>query len=153
MKVVIALGSNLGERESNLNGAIEELKKIIKVEKISKFMETDPVGGPEQPQFLNAVLVGVSELDAHELLKKTQEIEKLFGRERIIHWGPRTLDIDLISCGDIQIKSEELTLPHPLADKRKFVLEPWLEIDSTAYLVGKGSVSEILSQLNQKSNL
>ena len=97
MKVVIALGSNLGERESNLNGAIEELKKIIKVEKISKFIETDPVGGPEQPQFLNAVLVGESDLDAHELLKKTQEIEKLFGRERIIHWGPRTLDIDLIS--------------------------------------------------------
>ena len=153
MKVVIALGSNLGERESNLNGAIEELKKIIKVEKISKFIETDPVGGPEQPQFLNAVLVGESDLDAHELLKKTQEIEKLFGRERIIHWGPRTLDIDLISYGDLQIKSEELTLPHPLADKRKFVLEPWLQIDPTAYLVGKGSVTEILSQLNQKSNL
>jgi 2-amino-4-hydroxy-6-hydroxymethyldihydropteridine diphosphokinase len=144
MKTVIALGSNIGDRVANLNGAIEKLKGFIKIDKVSTFHDTDPVGGPEQPNFLNAVLIGDTNLDPHELLIKCLEVENEFGRTREIHWGPRTLDIDLISVGESVIKSETLTLPHPLAHERKFVLEPWLEVDPNGELIGRGRVSDLL---------
>jgi 2-amino-4-hydroxy-6-hydroxymethyldihydropteridine diphosphokinase len=144
MKTVISLGSNIGDRVANLNGAIEKLKGFIKIDKVSTFHDTDPVGGPEQPNFLNAVLIGDTNLDPHELLIKCLEVENEFGRTREIHWGPRTLDIDLISVGESVIKSETLTLPHPLAHERKFVLEPWLEVDPNGELIGRGRVSDLL---------
>ena len=147
MKIVLALGSNLGYLNSNLNGAIDELRKIIKVEKISKFHETSPVGGPVQPNFLNAVIVGESSMTSKELLRACQEIENSFGRARSEHWGPRTLDIDLIIFGS-EIRSEpELTLPHPLAHLRKFVLEPWVEIDPDGEIPGKGKIRKLLAEL------
>ena len=147
MKIVLALGSNLGELSSNLNGAIDELRKIIEVENISKFHETSPVGGPVQPNFLNAVIVGESSMTSKELLHACQEIEKSFGRVRSEHWGPRTLDIDLIIFGS-EIRSEpELTLPHPLAHLRKFVLEPWVEIDPDGEIPGKGKIRKLLAEL------
>lgn len=147
MKVVLALGSNVGNREAILIGSIEEIKKFCTIEKISKFYETEPVGGPAQDNFLNAVLIGESNLDPHELLICCLEIENKFGRKREIHWGPRTLDIDLISVGDLQLNSPNLTLPHPLAHQRAFVLEPWFEIDPAANLVGRGQISELLAAL------
>jgi 2-amino-4-hydroxy-6-hydroxymethyldihydropteridine diphosphokinase len=144
MKAVISLGSNIGDRVANLNGAIDKIKKFVKVDKVSTFHDTDPVGGPEQPNYLNAVLIGDTNLDPHELLIRCLEVENEFGRTREIHWGPRTLDIDLISVGESVIKSETLTLPHPLAHERKFVLEPWLEVDPAGELIGKGRVADLL---------
>jgi 2-amino-4-hydroxy-6-hydroxymethyldihydropteridine diphosphokinase len=144
MKAVISLGSNLGDRVANLTGAIEKIKKFITVDKVSTFHDTDPVGGPEQPNFLNAVLIGDTNLDPHELLIRCLEVENEFGRTREVHWGPRTLDIDLITVGESVINSKTLTLPHPLAHERKFVLEPWLEVDPSGELVGKGRVSDLL---------
>ena len=144
MKTVISLGSNLGDRAENLNGAISKLKEFIGNAKVSKFYETDPIGGPEQSKYLNAVLVGETHLEPHEILQKCLEIEKIFGRTREIHWGPRTLDLDLISVDDLVINSETLLLPHPLAHQRRFVLEPWYEVDPDGELVGKGRVIDLL---------
>jgi len=140
MKVVIALGSNLGDRKSILDEAVLSLKQVITVKAVSTYIETDPVGGPDQPRYLNAVLVGESDLAPEELLRKMQAIENSAGRVRIERWGARTLDLDLIAAGDIVQESEFLTLPHPRAHERRFVLDPWLEIDPEATLPGFGEV-------------
>ena len=140
MKVVIALGSNLGDRKGTLDEAVEELRKMITITKVSSYIETDPVGGPEQPDYLNAVLIGESELSPTDLLSTMQEIELAAGRERIERWGARTLDLDLIVYGDLVMETEFLTLPHPRAHERRFVLDPWLEVEPGAYLPGFGEV-------------
>ncbi len=140
MRVVIALGSNLGDRQATLDSAVQSLRKVIIVNKVSSYIETDPVGGPEQPRYLNAVLIGESECGAEELLVKMQAIENEAGRERIERWGARTLDLDLICVGDLVMESETLTLPHPRAHQRRFVLDPWLELDPQASLPGFGEV-------------
>ncbi len=147
MRVVIALGSNLGDRSLNIDSAVMELAKIIEITHLSANHETDPVGGPAQPKYLNAVLIAESELDPHELLIGVLEIENQLGRTREVHWGPRTIDIDLISAGDEVINSEVLVLPHPRAHERVFVLKPWLEIDPDAALLGYGPAQEILAGL------
>ena len=142
MKVVIALGSNLGDSNSHLHHAIEELGKSVNIEAVSSFYKTAPVGGPPQDDFLNAVLIAQTEIDPLDLLVIMQEIEIMAGRTREVHWGPRTLDLDLISYGDTVIEEPHLTLPHPRACERAFVLEPWLEIDPTATLIGYGPISD-----------
>ena len=147
MRAVIALGSNLGNRELNIDSAIAELAKIIEITHLSTNHETDPVGGPEQPKYLNAILIAETHLDPHELLISMLEIENKLGRKREIHWGPRTIDLDLIVVGDEVIVSDVLVLPHPRAHERKFVLEPWLEIDPTAQIPGLGLVESILQRI------
>jgi len=147
MRAVIALGSNLGNRELNIDSAIAELAKIIEITHLSTNHETDPVGGPEQPKYLNAVLIAETQLDPHELLISMLEIENKLGRKREIHWGPRTIDLDLIVVGDQVVVSDVLVLPHPRAHERKFVLEPWLEIDPTAQIPGIGLVESILQRI------
>jgi 2-amino-4-hydroxy-6-hydroxymethyldihydropteridine diphosphokinase len=147
MRAVIALGSNLGNRELNIDSAIAELAKIIEITHLSTNHETDPVGGPEQPKYLNAVLIAETQLDPHELLISMLEIENKLGRKREIHWGPRTIDLDLIVVGDEVVVSDVLVLPHPRAHERKFVLEPWLEIDPTAQIPGLGLVESILQRI------
>ena len=147
MKAVIALGSNLGNRELNIDSAIAELVKIVKITHLSTNHETDPVGGPEQPKYLNAIAIAETELEPEELLIAMLEIENKLGRKREIHWGPRTLDLDLIVFGDEVIDSEILVLPHPRAHERRFVLEPWLEIEPDAYIPGIGKVESILQQI------
>ena len=147
MKVVIALGSNLGNREENIELSVAELNKIIDVTHLSTLYETDPVGGPQQPDYLNAVLIGESELAPRELLKAALSIESELGRVREVHWGARTIDIDLIVLGELLISSPELEIPHPRAHQRAFVLEPWLEIDPSAQIPGYGSVAQLLSAL------
>ena len=147
MKAVIALGSNLGNRELNIDSAIAELAKIIEITHLSTNHETDPVGGPEQPKYLNAVLIAETHLDPHELLISMLEIENKLGRKREIHWGPRTIDLDLIVVGDEVVVSDVLVLPHPRAHERKFVLEPWLEIDPIAQIPGFGLVESILQRI------
>ena len=147
MKAVIALGSNLGNRELYIDSAVAELAKIIEITHLSTNHETDPVGGPEQPKYLNAIAIAETELDPRELLIVMLEIENKLGRKREVHWGPRTIDLDLIVFGDEIIDSETLVLPHPRAHERKFVLEPWLEIDPNAYIPGIGEIESILQRI------
>lgn len=148
MKAVIALGSNLGDLKENLDLAIALLHEATEVEKVSKYYLTKPVGFEEQPDFLNAVCIIESELPAMDLLHMLQGIEKAMGRERKIKWGPRIIDLDLIQYGSLISKAEELTLPHPLAFERKFVLEPWQEIEPDAILLTHGKISDLLKNLN-----
>lgn len=147
MKAVIALGSNLGDRESHIQSALKEMATFLTIERVSTLIETEPVGGPSQGDYLNAVVLGECELEAEELLKKLMEIEKNLGRVREEINGPRTIDLDIISMGDLVIQSENLSLPHPRAHLRRFVLEPWLEVDPEAQLVGRGSVKELLRSI------
>ncbi len=147
MKAVIALGSNLGDRELNIDSAVAEIAKIIEVTHLSTNHETDPVGGPDQPKYLNAVLIAESLLVPDELLKALLAIESRLGRVRDIHWGPRTIDLDLIIVDDKKIDSPDLVLPHPRAHERRFVLEPWAEIDPEAVLPGHGRIEEILLRI------
>jgi 2-amino-4-hydroxy-6-hydroxymethyldihydropteridine diphosphokinase len=149
LKFVIALGSNLGDREENIESAVIELNKIIEITHLSTFYETEPVGGPDQPDYLNAVLIGESDLTPLELLDETMAIESGLGRIRDVRFGPRTIDIDLITAGEIQLDTEKLQLPHPRANERAFVLEPWLEIDPQAQIPGMGRVSSLLALLAQ----
>ena len=150
MKAVLALGSNLGDSKSYLTSAIAELEKISQILNKSTFHLTKPVGGPDQSDFLNAIIILDTELSAPELLLKCQEIENKFGRTRDIKWGPRTLDIDIITYEDHLISEPELTIPHPMAHQRSFVLAPWLEIDRDATIVGKGKVSELLELIKEE---
>ncbi|MEY2822577.1 MAG: hypothetical protein RLZZ485_213 [Actinomycetota bacterium] len=147
MRAVIALGSNLGDRESYIQSALKEMATFLTIERVSTLIETEPVGGPSQGDYLNAVVLGECELEAEELLKKLMEIEKNLGRVREEINGPRTIDLDIISMGDLVIQSENLSLPHPRAHLRRFVLEPWLEVDPEAQLVGRGSVKELLRSI------
>ena len=147
MRAVIALGSNLGDRESYIQSALKEMATFLTIERVSTLIETEPVGGPSQGDYLNAVVLGACELEAEELLKKLMEIEKNLGRVREEINGPRTIDLDIISMGDLVIQSENLSLPHPRAHLRRFVLEPWLEVDPEAQLVGRGSVKELLRSI------
>lgn len=147
MRAVIAIGSNLGDREWTIMSAAQSLSEVGEVIAFSSILEARAVGGPPQPDFLNAVLILETQLEPTELLMVCQAIEKIFGRTREIHWGPRTLDLDIISCDEIILESDDLTLPHPRASERHFVLSPWFEIDNQAHLPGKGSVVELLANL------
>ncbi len=128
MKAVISLGANIGNPEEQMQLAIAMLREATEVVAISSIYSTKPVGGPEQPDYLNAICIVESELPAADLLALLQGIEKTLGRERHERWGPRTIDLDLIQYGTILSSAQELELPHPRAHERKFVLEPWFEI-------------------------
>ena len=147
MKAVIALGSNIGDPKENLDLAIALLRETSEVIAVSNFYVTKPVGFTEQPDFTNAVCIIETELPALELLNMLHGIEKAMGRVRDIKWGPRTIDLDIIQFGSVLSSAEELTLPHPRAHERKFVLEPWYEIDPDAILLTHGKISELLSKL------
>ena len=137
---VVALGSNLGDREGTLAAAIAELARVpgVVVRASSDLVETDPVGGPEQADYLNAVAVGSTTLDPAALLKVCHRIEAEHGRVRTVRWGERTLDLDVIQFGSPGLPDEvvsadpALTLPHPRAHERAFVLLPWLNADPSA---------------------
>ncbi len=147
MRAVIALGSNLGNPAANLDTAIALLRESTDVIAVSTFYKSAPVGGPTQPDFINAVCIVESELPAVELLSLLHGIEKSLGRQRLEHWGPRTLDLDLIQYGDLVSGNIDVQLPHPRAHERRFVLEPWHEIDADAILLNHGRIDEILAQL------
>ena len=147
MKAVVALGANIGNPSEQMNLAIAMLKEATEVIAISTFYTTKAVGGPEQPDYINAVCILESELPALDLLSLLQGIEKSLGRERIERWGPRTIDLDLIQYGSLLSKAEELELPHPRAHERRFVIEPWHEIEPDAVLLTHGKISELLAQL------
>lgn len=126
----IALGSNIGDSETYLNEAVEKIGQIptCTVEKVSSYLVTEPYGVTDQPDFLNACLKLRTLLYPEELLKELNRIEKEAGRERIIHWGPRTLDLDILLYDDIILEEDDLCIPHVEMHKRSFVLEPLAEI-------------------------
>jgi len=146
-QVVIALGSNLGDRLANLQGGVDHLAAAgLPATAISAIFATAPVGGPPQPDYLNVVLLAHSQLDARSILDHCLDAERALGRVRIERWGARTLDVDLIAC-DAEVSTDpELTLPHPRAHLRAFVLAPWLDADPEAQLVGFGPVADLLAR-------
>ena len=147
MKAVIALGANIGEPKQNLDLAVLLLREATEVQLVSSYYTTTPVGGPAQPDYINAVCIIESELPAMDLLSLLHGIEKSLGRERVEHWGPRTIDLDLIQYGGLLSKADELKLPHPRAHERRFVLQPWFEIEPDAILLTHGAIKELLEQL------
>ena len=147
MRAVISLGANLGEPRKQIEDAIDLLRKEFTIVAESQLRETEPVDAPGQPHYLNGVVIIESELLPLDLLRKLLEIELLGGRMRSIKNAARTIDLDLIAYGEIFIESTDLTLPHPRAHQRKFVLEPWYEIEPMATLPGYGSVKELLRRL------
>ena len=145
----LSLGSNLGDRLDHLSKAVTALanQPKIRVLKVSSVYQTKPVGGPEQDDYLNAVVKIQTELSPLELLGITQSIENNQGRVREVRWGPRTLDIDVLTYGDLISTDEKLTLPHPRISERAFVLVPFFEIDPQATISGLGKVADLYQQI------
>ncbi len=139
MTAVLSIGSNLGDRLAHLRLAVELLTPVAR----SGVWQTAPVGGPEQDDYLNAVVL--CELDATQAWARAQAAEHAAGRERVVRWGPRTLDVDVITAPPPVPAG--LVLPHPRAHERAFVLAPWLEVDPAAELPGAGPVRDLLSAL------
>ena len=139
-RAVIALGSNLGDRGQTLAAAVTELAAAeqVKLVNASPLASTKPVGGPSgQPDFLNQVIEVQTTLDPHELLDLCQHIEENHQRSREVRWGARTLDMDLITYDHLVLRDDRLTLPHPRAHTRGFVLAPWSWMDPDAVLGGQ----------------
>jgi len=144
--VVLAVGSNLGDRMTNLQLGLDVLAGGgLTIRAVSSVYETDPVGGEGQGDFLNAVLLAVSALPARDILARCAAAEAAAGRVRTVRWGPRTLDVDIIMCDTETSADPTLTLPHPLAHERAFVLAPWLELEPEAVLPGWGPVARLLA--------
>lgn len=149
----IGLGSNLGNREMTLAASIERLinSSKVNVTKISDLYETKPVGGPPQPDFLNAVLEMNTSLQPEELLVRLQEIERYLGRKRKIKWEPRTIDMDILLYEDSVIDSADLKIPHPLMHTRRFVLLPMSQIaPDLRHPTFNKTIIELLDELGMK---
>ena len=133
----LGLGSNLGERQQSLDRAVHLLETTegVTVLDLSSTHETEPVGVPEQPKFLNAVVKIACELSPEELLARCQGIEDQLGRVRTVRWGPRTIDIDILLIEGVTLNTERLTVPHPRMCEREFVLAPLTEIAPELTLV------------------
>jgi 2-amino-4-hydroxy-6-hydroxymethyldihydropteridine diphosphokinase len=152
-RVVLSIGSNLGDRMARLQSAVDGLGASVRA--LSPVYETDAWGGVEQGPFLNAVVIADDpDLDGHGWLKRAQALEQANERVREQKWGPRTLDIDLVCCHDAEnevfSRDEGLTLPHPLAHLRAFVMIPWLAVAPDAELTVAGErrrVDRLLSEL------
>lgn len=145
VRVAIALGSNLGDRAAALGTAVEAIgARIGPVAAVSSFYETAPVGGPEQGEYLNAVVVVDTTFDARLVLDRLLAIERDHGRERRDRWGPRILDLDLILYGDETIDEPGLTVPHPELRRRRFVLDPLVEAWPDAVLPDGTPVADLL---------
>lgn len=148
---VLALGANLGgpARLTTLQAALEALAQAadVMVTAVSPVYETVPVGGPEQPDYLNAVALVRTTLDPEALLGRAHAVEAALGRQRHERWGPRTIDIDLVAVGAEVRADRELTLPHPRAHVRAFVLQPWADVDPAAVIPGHGPVRDLLAAL------
>lgn len=147
MKAVIALGANIGNPKEQMDLAVAMLREATDFQAVSKYFSTTPVSEIAQPDYLNAVCLVESDLPALDLLALLHGIEKTLGRERTEKWGPRTIDLDLIQYGPLLSSADELTLPHPRAHERRFVIEPWHSIDPDATLLTHGKISELLEQM------
>ena len=150
-RAVLSVGANLGDRLGTLQGCVQVIARLpdTDVLAISPVYETTPVGGPPQPDYLNAVLLIQTGLPPRDLLDAVRGIEAGFGRVRAERFGPRTLDIDIIGYAGQVSDDPELTLPHPRAHERAFVLVPWHDIDPGAELPGSGPVAGLLAGLDR----
>ncbi|MGO8889761.1 MAG: 2-amino-4-hydroxy-6-hydroxymethyldihydropteridine diphosphokinase [Streptosporangiaceae bacterium] len=153
-RVVLSVGSNLDDRLGTLQGCVQAIGGLpdTDVLAISPVYETAPVGGPAQPDYLNAVLIVSTGLPPLDLLAAAQRIEADFGRVRgagAERFGPRTLDVDVISYAEEISGDPVLTLPHPRAHERAFVLAPWHDVDAGASLPGRGPVAGLLARLDR----
>lgn len=150
---VVAMGGNLGDRAETLAAAARELAEAdgVEVTGISSFYETVAlrVDGPDPdaPSYLNAVVTLRTTRTPDALLALLHEIEDAHGRERTERWGDRTLDLDIVDFAGLRLERPDLTLPHPRAAQRDFVLRPWLELDADAVLAGEGRVADLLAAL------
>ena len=144
MRVAFGLGSNLGDRVGHLTAAVAGLSTGgVRDVRVSSAYETDPVGGPAQPDYLNAVAVGETSLAATELLTLAKSLEFREQRVRTVRNAPRTLDVDILALGEVVLNTEQLTVPHPRAYERAFVLVPWAEVDPGFVVPGRGPVAEL----------
>ncbi|MGA4963361.1 2-amino-4-hydroxy-6-hydroxymethyldihydropteridine diphosphokinase [Streptomyces pseudogriseolus] len=152
-RAVVSLGANLGNRLETLQGAVDALEDTpgIRVKAVSPVYETEPWGVEpgSQPSYFNAVAVLKTTLPPSSLLERAQAVEEAFHRVRDERWGPRTLDVDIVAYADLHSDDPRLTLPHPRAHERAFVLAPWLDIDPAAELPGRGPVAELLDAVTR----
>ncbi|MEU1786371.1 2-amino-4-hydroxy-6-hydroxymethyldihydropteridine diphosphokinase [Streptomyces sparsogenes] len=151
---VISLGSNLGNRLETLQGAIDALEDTpgLRVKAVSPVYETEPWGVDPgaQPSYFNAVVLVKTTLPPSSLLERGHAIEEAFERVRDERWGPRTLDVDIVSYQDVVSDDPALTLPHPRAHQRAFVLVPWHDVDPGAEVPGLGAVSRLLAEVGRE---
>lgn len=126
MRAFLGLGSNLGDRHGYLRAAVADMPDLVAV---SPLYESAPVGGPEQGAYLNIVVQLETRLLPHELLATCRRLERAAGRERVVRWGPRTLDVDVLWIDGVRVDSPELTVPHPRMHERNFVMDPLLDLD------------------------
>ena len=148
---VLSIGSNLGKRFEYLQTAVLKISTHPKISNVtfSSIYETKPVGGPAQDNFLNAVVQIETQLSATELLEFAHELENQAQRERNEHWGPRTLDVDILVYGDQVSSDSQLTLPHPRISERAFVIVPWFEVDPAAKIPELGSLKALFEQVDK----
>lgn len=150
-RAVVALGANLGDRGSTLRAAAEAVAALPGVRPVASSHEVESIAvtldGPDttKPRYRNAVVVVETELEPQELLDALHGIEDTHGRTREVRWGDRTLDLDLVAYDDRSQDTATLTLPHPRAHERAFVLAPWLDADPEAVLPGRGRVADLLA--------
>jgi 2-amino-4-hydroxy-6-hydroxymethyldihydropteridine diphosphokinase len=151
LPAILSLGSNLGDREATLRQAVAAIAATpgVSVVRASGLVETPaltPHGiDPNAPAYLNAAVLVSTTLTPHALLDALADIEQRHGRVRTERWGNRTLDIDIVTMGGLRIDTERLTIPHPRAGERAFVLAPWLELQPDAELPGRGRVADLLA--------
>jgi 2-amino-4-hydroxy-6-hydroxymethyldihydropteridine diphosphokinase len=152
-RAVVSLGSNLGNRLETLQGAIDALEDTpgVRVKAISPVYETEPWGVEPgtQPSYFNAVVVLKTTLPPSSLLERAHAVEEAFHRVRDERWGPRTLDVDIVAYADVVTDDPQLTLPHPRAHERAFVLAPWHDLEPQAQLPGRGAVAELLGTITR----
>ncbi|MBN1289402.1 MAG: 2-amino-4-hydroxy-6-hydroxymethyldihydropteridine diphosphokinase [Actinobacteria bacterium] len=154
-KAYVGIGSNLGDRLTNLRGCISELEESdgIQVVAVSSAFMSKAVGVTDQPDFLNGVVVIETDRSPGELLKLLQEIERKYGRKRYRRWGPRTLDADILLYDNARIDEPDLQIPHPMLTHRRFVLEPLLEIEPEISLPDKTPLKEYLGMIADKQDV
>lgn len=152
-RAVISLGSNLGNRLETLQGAIDALEDTpgVRVKAVSPVYETEPWGVDpgSQPSYFNAVVVLRTTLPPSSLLERAHAVEEAFHRVRDERWGPRTIDVDIVAYADLVSDDPVLTLPHPRAHERAFVLAPWHDVDPEAQLPGRGAVAQLLGTVTR----
>ncbi|GHF07247.1 2-amino-4-hydroxy-6-hydroxymethyldihydropteridine diphosphokinase [Streptomyces spiralis] len=152
-RAVISLGSNLGNRLETLQGAVDALEDTpgVRIKAVSPVYETEPWGVEpgSQPSYFNAVVVLKTTLPPSSLLERAHAIEEAFHRVRDERWGPRTIDVDIVAYADVVSDDPRLTLPHPRAHERAFVLAPWHDVDPEAQLPGRGPVAALLTALTR----
>lgn len=150
-RVYIGLGANLGDRERTIRRALDLLaaEPGVRVVAVSALRETEPVGLVDQPRFLNGAAALDTELSPRELLERLLAVERALGRRRDgQRFGPRTIDLDLLVYGDLELDEPRLTVPHPRLHERRFALEPLAELDPELVVPGRGPVSALLAALD-----